>query len=429
MNMLSLVLITSTLFVFNNVANDMPRKADRAYAIIIEAGAKLLEFDIIRESLDIQQKHLVEVTDKETFRSSVGKSISVMVPIENLAPSFDELVTAFITLQNDLRNDSATDFDKQSIALRGLLSVLETPEILHVLLPRICNGYQESLAYEPTANFIRAVQSIANYQFFPEYCKADNPKVLDDQKLSNSGILFYGIVKQAVINLFRDIAKEPISFHVSKEREKNKGTRDATDSVICTCINGFNAVLETNGKEPLDLEMQALRSKAGNICFVSKDLMDWNHSYDDDRGLFELRELNEEWRSINTKFDQAYQKLIREKYSILLDAPGGSKDPNIVAANRALTEEFLPTRKIYLGYLDELKNKRHMHFTSVSHAINKVAKLVGAAAVVDKPGPVRRLENTDDKHVDPQYDITSLVISMLNKEYLYRRDTERSKNK
>ena len=139
--------------------------------------------------------------------------------------------------------------------------------------------------------------------------------------------------------------------------------------------------------------------------------------------------MNEEWRSINTKFDQAYQKLIREKYSILLDAPGGSKDPNIVAANRSLTEEFLPTRKIYLGYLDELKNKRHMHFANVSRAINNVAKLVGAAAVVDKPEPVRQLENTYDKYVDPQYDITSLVISMLNKEYLDGRDTEISKNK
>ena len=267
----------------------LPDKKHRAYSVIVEAGAKLLEIDIIRGNLNIQEKQLVAIAEKEKYSSSAGRKISALLPIEGLSPSFDELVPVFIALQNDLKNDSATDVVKQSIALHGLLSVLETPEILHVLLPRICDGYQESLAYEPTANFIRAVQSIANYQFFPEYCNADKPKVLDDQKLSNSGVLFYGIVKQAVIDLFGDIAKERISLHASKEREKNKGTHDATYSVIYTRINGVNAVLETNDKEPLDLEMQALRSKAGNICFVSKDLMDWNNSYDDDSGLLELR--------------------------------------------------------------------------------------------------------------------------------------------
>lgn len=187
----------------------LPDKTHRAYSVIIEAGAKLLEFDIIRGNLKIQEKQIVALADKEKYSSSVGKAISALLPIEQLAPGFDELVPTFIALQNGLINNREDKTD-QTEALKGLVAMLESPELFHMILPLpkyINKGYNEAMSYQPTLEFIKAIQRIVHRRFLMHHCDDAN-NVSIEQKLSPEVDLFYDVMRHAVINVFRDFLNQ-----------------------------------------------------------------------------------------------------------------------------------------------------------------------------------------------------------------------------
>lgn len=205
----SIVLVWSSFVLIS--ANDipLPDKAHRAYSVIVEAGAKLLEFDIIRENLNTQEKQLVAIVDKEKYGSLAGRALSALVPLEKLAPSFDELVPVFIALQNDLGKNPENE-KEQAAALKGLAMMLESPEVLHVVLPLaqyVNKGYQEAMNCAPTQEFIRAIQRISHRRFLLHYCD-DAYDVISQPVLAPEVYLFYSIVKQAVANIFSHLLKD-----------------------------------------------------------------------------------------------------------------------------------------------------------------------------------------------------------------------------
>ena len=195
----------------------VPDTNSRAYTVTVEAGAKLLEFDIIRAHVDAQEKSLVATLQHETFTSTAGKALGVLGPLEQLAHGFDDVIPAFLVLQSAVSDSSVTDASvtdavktQISHALNGLVAVLAAPEVLHAVLPQpelVGASYRDAMTYAPTAVFIKTIQGIAHRKFMLHYCDADN-QIVNQQQLPNDAHLFYGVVKQTVVNMFGNLMKD-----------------------------------------------------------------------------------------------------------------------------------------------------------------------------------------------------------------------------
>lgn len=224
----------------------VPDTTSRAYTVMVEAGAKLLEFDIIRARVQAQEKALVDTLQHETFTSTAGKALGVLGPLEQLAHGFDDIIPVFLVLQNAIAEASASDTNKVQCAhaVKGLVDLLATPEVLHAVLPQpelVGASYRDAMTYAPTAMFVKAIQAIAHKKFMLAYCDADN-QVVNQQPLPNGAHLFYGVVKQTVANMFGDVMKvtsvapvvaAPVKVEpkVEKQDKLPKITIDAKPSV------------------------------------------------------------------------------------------------------------------------------------------------------------------------------------------------------
>jgi len=214
------------LLVVSTVAasvNHVPDKSDKAFSIIVEAGAKLLEFDIAREDLNAKEKSVIAYVDQETFISSTGKAINALLPLENLASSFDRIIPAFLILKDSI-NSCASHRAEANKALKGLISLLDTPEVFHVVLPPsryLSHGYDDAMNFKPVVDFIKAVQYIAHQDFLIHYYCDDKKeiKMTQDAQLVPSAYFFYAIIKQALVNIFGEL---PNSVNTSNNFEDNK---------------------------------------------------------------------------------------------------------------------------------------------------------------------------------------------------------------
>lgn len=189
----------------------VPDKTNRAYTVMVEAGAKLLEFDIIRARVNAQEKALVADLQKEQYTSTAGKALGVLGPLEQLAHGFDDVIPAFLILQNSVTESATTDAVKTQIskALNGLVALLAAPEVLHAVLPQpelVGAQYRDAMTYAPTATFIKTIQAIAHKKFMLHYCSEDQ-QLVGQQVLPNDAHLFYGVIRQTVQNLFGEMMK------------------------------------------------------------------------------------------------------------------------------------------------------------------------------------------------------------------------------
>lgn len=219
-----LTLITCT-FIFR--ANDIPLPAQthQAYLVMIEAGAKLLEFDVVREELNAQQHQLVIATDKEKFYSSAGKAISLMWPIEMIASSFDEAIPAFINLNRAISEVKELEREKIAKALKGLMLLLNTPEVLHMVMPlphQLENGYLDAMKLQPIVDFIKTVRDIVQKKY--SECSCDTTVVA--QSIKSEARFFYDIIKTTVSNMFGHLLTKQESSRHDIDTVKNRQPAD-----------------------------------------------------------------------------------------------------------------------------------------------------------------------------------------------------------
>lgn len=194
----------------------VPEKNSKAYSVMVEAGAKLLEFDIIRAHVNVQEKELVADLQHEQFTSTTGKALGVLGPLEALAHGFDDVIPAFLVLQKEIKDNpiNTTVVGKTQLAqaLNGLVSMLASPEVLHVVLPPselVGPAYLNAMGFLPTAKFAKTIQAIAHKKFMLQYCD-ENDQLVNEQKLTNDAHLFYSVVKQTVANMFAELMKTDV---------------------------------------------------------------------------------------------------------------------------------------------------------------------------------------------------------------------------